>query len=310
MVQKRKTMSQKLLVMFLQMASLILLLSSFPYSAFGAPETSVSAKQQILIDVPIKQYDASFAVTPKVVFYKLKYKKGITLIDIRRPQDFKRLRIPASINIPLHFIKSKTFLKPTPVVLVHEGFGYSRLISECRRLKALGFKISILDGGLPAWHRKGGRLVGDLLALNEMLDISPRQFLPESNYRNLLLIDVSPNRAAESIRTLPHAVHLPDLMHSASLQKSMRQMIEARRSRLFQSILVFNNTGENYAAIKLMMERKGIDAFYLQDGLSAYQKYLKNLALSWKSRDRRTRTFSNCKPCGEKFEAETFQPGK
>ena len=310
MVQKRKAIIQKLLVMFLQLASLILLLSGFPYSASGAPEASVSSKQQILIDVPIKQYDASFAVTPKVVFYKLKYKKGITLIDIRSPQDFKRLRIPASINIPLHFIKSKTFLKSTPVVLVHEGFGYSRLISECRRLKALGFEISILDGGLPAWHHKGGWLVGDLLALNDMRDISPREFLPESSYRDIFLIDVSPKQTAESIRILPHAVHMPDLIHSSFLQNSMWQIIEARRSRLFQSILVFSNTGEDYAAIKQMMEREKIDAYYLQDGLTAHQKYLENLALSWKSRDSRTRTFSNCKPCGEKFEAETFQPGK
>lgn len=310
MFQKRKAMSLKRLVMSLQLASLILLLSVIPYSAFGAPETIASVKQQILIDVPIKQYDASFAVAPKVVFYKLRYKKGITLVDIRSAKDFKRLRIPASINIPLHFIKSKTFLKPMSIVLVHEGFGYSRLISECRRLKALGFKISILDGGLPAWHRKGGRLVGDVLALNDMRDISPRQFLPERSYRNLLLIDVSQKQTAESIRILPRAVHLPDFMQSSSLQKSMWQMIEARRSRLFQTILMFNRTGKNYAEIKQMMGKKGIDAFYLQDGLSAYQKYLEDLTLSWKSRDSRTRTFSNCKRCGEQSETETFQPGK
>jgi len=299
MVQIHKAVIQKRLVVFLQLTSLILWLSGFPFSAFGETKTGVSANPQNTTDVPIKQYEASFAVTPKVVFYKLKYKTGIILIDIRSPQDFKRLRIPGSINIPLHFIRSKTYLKPTPIVLIHEGFGYSRLISECRRLKSFGFEISILDGGLSAWHREGGRLVGDLLALNDMRDISPKEFLPESVYRNILLIDVSSNQTAESIQILPQAVHLPNLMHSPSSQKSMWQMIEARRSRLFQSILVFSSSGKNYAEIKQMMERKRIDAFYLQGGLAGYGQYLKNLALSWQPRKSRLKTHTLCKSCDE-----------
>ena len=310
MIQKQKAVSHKQLIILMRLASLILLLFGFAYSALGASKTIVSAKPRDPINVSIKQYDASFAVTPKVVFYKLKYKKGVTLIDIRSPQDFERLRIPGSMNIPLHFIKTKTFLKATTIVLIHAGFSYSRLISECRRLKALGFKISILDGGLSVWHRKGGWLVVDLLALNEMRTISPREFLPESRYRNVFLIDISPDQTAESIRILPHAVHLPNLIHSSSSQNSFQQMIKARKNQPFQSIMVFSSTGEGYAETKRMMDRKRINAFFLQGGLAAYNQYLENLALSWQSRDSRTRAVSNCKRCGEKSEAETFQPGK
>ncbi len=307
MIQKQKAISRKHLVIFMRLASLILLLSGFPYSTFGASNAIVSAKPQNPINVSIKQYDASFAVTPKVVLYKLKYKKGITLIDIRSPQDFERLRIPGSMNIPLHFIKTKTFLKPTSIVLVHEGFGYSRLISECRRLKALGFTISILDGGLPAWHRKGGWLVGDLLALKDIKDISPQEFLPESRYGNVLLINVSPDRTADSVQILPHAVYLPNLIHSSASQNSLRQMIKARRNRMFQSILVFSSTGEGYAEIKRILGKKRINVFYLQGGLFAYQQYLENLALSWQPKEERTKRLIKCNNCGSSRNNETNQ---
>jgi rhodanese-related sulfurtransferase len=258
----------------------------------------------------IGQYDTSFAIPVKSALYKLKQNQSVTLIDIGSGQDFERLRIPGSMNIPLHFIKTKPFLKGSPIVIINKGFGYSRLISECRHLKALGFNISILDGGLPTWHQKGGFLVGDLLALNDMKTISPREFFPESRFQNVLLIDVSPDRTTESIRILPHAIHLPNLIDSPSSQNSLQVMIKARRNQTFQSVLVVNSTGEGYAEVKRMLDRKRINAFYLQGGLSAYGHYLENLALSWKSRESRTRTFSNCKLCGEKSEAETFQPGE
>lgn len=256
------------------------------------------------------QYDVSFAISVKSALYKLRQNQSVTLIDISSRQDFERLRIPGSMNIPLHFIKTKPFLKSESIVLVHAGFGYSRLIAECRRLNALGFQISILDGGLPAWHRKGGRLFGDLLALNDMRAISPRELLPEKSYGDVLLIDVSPDQTAESIRTLPQAVHLPNLIDSASSQDRLQQIIKDRRNQPFQSLLVVSRMGEGYAEVKRMLDIKRINAFYLQGGLSAYEQYLENLALSWKSRESRTRSLSNCKRCGEKPEAETFQPGK
>ena len=143
-----------------------------------------------------------------------------------------------------------------------------------------------------------------------MRAISPRDFLPESSYRNILMIDVSRNQTPESLRFLPHAVHLPNLISSTACQNSLKQMIKARRSRLFHSTLVFSNMGQGYAEIKRMLDRDRINAFYLQGGLSAYHQYLENLALSWKSRDSRTSSFSNCKLCGEKSKDETFQPGK
>ncbi len=310
MIQKPTSTPFRTPAIILHLATFILLLLGFAYSVSAAAQASVSAKPQNPSNISTRQYDASFAVTPKVVFYKFKYKKGIALIDIRSAEDYERLRIPGSMNIPLHFIKTKTYLKSTTIVLVHKGFGYSRMIAECRRLKTLGFETSILDGGLPAWHRKGGRLVGDLLALSEMKAITPQKFLPESTYRNVILVDISPDQIAGVAQMLPHAIHLPNFNHSPSSQNRFQQMIKARKNQPFQSILLFSNTGADYANILHTLDRKRIDVFYLRGGLAAYEQYLENLTLSRKPRESRTRTISNCKTCGENSDVKTFQPVK
>jgi hypothetical protein len=76
------------------------------------------------------------------------------------------------------------------------------------------------------------------------------------------------------------------------------------KNRPFQSIIIFNETGEQYEKAEKIMSRMGIEAFNLQGGVAGYQNYLEGLLLSWKPRDSRMKTVSNCKPCGEKQEKE------
>jgi predicted sulfurtransferase len=77
-----------------------------------------------------------------------------------------------------------------------------------------------------------------------------------------------------------------------------------KKNKPFQSILIFNESGEQYEKAELIMSRKGIETFHLKGGVAGYQKYLEGLLLSWKPRDSRMKTVSNCEPCGEKKDAE------
>jgi len=276
-------------------------------TAVSATDTfSSSAIPDELIARKLKKHDPALALSVKAVLYKLKRNQPLTLVDVRRRQDFERLSIPGSINIPLHAVKTKAYLKSTPVVLVNEGFRYGDLTDECRRLAERGFQVFILDGGLPAWQQHGGSLTGDLFALGDIKTVSPREFFRAKDYASTLVIDISPQRSAASSRLMPYAQHLPLPERPDSSNSDLRKII--KKSQPFQSIVLFDESGEQYEKAEKMMSRMGIEAFQLQGGVAAYQGYLQGLQLSWKSRDSRMKTVGNCKPCGEKA-GEEASPG-
>ena len=254
-----------------------------------------------------KQHDPSLAVSADAAI-RLHRAKRIVLVDVRRPGDFERLRIPGSLNIPLYAIKTKVFLESSSLVLVNQGFHYAELGDECRRLADRGFQVSILDGGLPAWKRRGGSLAGDLFALDTMKTVSPQVFMQEKDYESTLVVDISPTRSEASIRLIPNAKHMPVFDNSDRSIAELRGLININMP--FQSIVIFNESGEQYENIEKRMNRMGIETFNLQGGLAGYQKYLEGLQLSRKPRSNRMKTVSNCKPCGERQNGETSPTNK
>lgn len=108
-------------------------------------------------------------------------RQPVVLVDIRSEDDFLRCRIPGSINIPLAFIKTKAFLKKKALVLVSQGYDQRYMKAECRRLKQGGFEAAILLGGIFAWRQAGGKLAGDLTALESPVPMAPRRFLSQQH---------------------------------------------------------------------------------------------------------------------------------
>jgi rhodanese-related sulfurtransferase len=298
-----KQMNAKHMKIILSLIAVTAIISTGFSANIPAAETVPTSKiPDELIARKIKKHDPSLAISVEPVLYKIRQNQQFTLVDVRSKPDFERLHIPGSVNIPLYALKTKTYLKSAPVVLVNEGFRYTDLQNECRRLMEQSFKVSILNGGLPSWKRKGGKLVGDLFALDDMKAVSPHIFFREKNYENTLVVDISPTRSEASIRLIPYAKHIPVLEDNDASAAKFKKLIT--KNRPFQSIIIFNETGEQYEKAEKIMSRMGIEAFNLQGGVAGYQNYLEGLLLSWKPRDSRMKTVSNCKPCGEKQEKE------
>ncbi len=158
MIRQMNGKHMKKMLSIFSVTTIILIGLSANVSA--AETVSISKIPEELIARKLKKHDPSLAISVEAVRYKLKRNQKLTLVDVRSRQDFERLHIPGSINIPLYAVKTKTYLKSAPVVLVNEGFRYVELENECRRLaraRLQGVDSGRRLAGLEAQRRAAGR---------------------------------------------------------------------------------------------------------------------------------------------------------
>ena len=253
------------------------------------------------------QYDATMAISPETVQSKLKQKQKIALIDMRNPQDFARLHIAGSINIPLHAVKTKFVLKSFLIVLINDGYQYGLLATECLKLRDMGVKAFILDGGLYAWHRAGSRLAGNLFALEEMKTVTPRVFLREKVYKNTLMIDISTVQKETSRKTMPFSKHLPIPAEADEWARNIERIIASHKNQPFFSILIFNDTGDGYGRARKILTGLDLNVFFLQGGVAGYRRYVKDLMLSWQPLDSRIKTSPKCETCVKEIKKDIIR---
>ena len=261
---------------------------------------SISAISEKLFIHKPKQNESSFAVSPDELLYKLRQTQTLTLVDVRSAEDFERLHIRGSLSIPLYAIKTKVFLKSSPLVLINEGFQYALLENECRQLKDGGFKVLILDGGVTGWAQQGNAVVGDLFALEELQMISPQKYLREKDSESVLAIDIAPVQTEISRQLMPYSKHLPIAVEPGEWAREFDRILTSHKDQSFLSILVFNETGDGYDRANKILAGRSVNVFYLQSGVAGYKRYLADLTLTWLPRDSRIKTNKPCKICGEK----------
>jgi rhodanese-related sulfurtransferase len=236
------------------------------------------------------------------VLQQVKGGRETLLIDVRSPEAFGRFRIPGSINIPLHFVKTKPFLKKKPFILLDEGFRYGLLAEECRKLADAGFPCSVLYGGLTAWRDDGGTLEGDHAAWRSLGNMPAAAFFLEKGGEDWLMIDVSRQRSTLLTCLMPDAVHAEV---SGSPEQAVSELSDAeRRERTgsFTRILIFNEKGTDYDSIRFLAGKAGLKIiFYLEGGLEQYAAYLNQRRLSALPREARLKMTTGCgSTCGRR----------
>lgn len=252
-----------------------------------------------LITRKLRKRDATFAISVESVLRKLKKKEKMVLVDVRNREEFEKFRIPGSINIPLFAIKTKTFLKHKPLVLINDGYHYSPLERECKRLKDSGFTaIWILHGGLSAWRKKGATVNGDIFAQKELNKMPAQIFFEEKNDESWVVIDISRSESSESRYLLPQAISIPFANDAGDFVSSIKRVMERHEKNSFLSFLIFNENGEQYEKIEKLIEEAGLrNVFYLKEGLRGYNGFLKRQALMWQSKDHSRKTLKKCPGC-------------
>ena len=252
-----------------------------------------------------EQKNACITISAKAVQQHLTKGKRSVFVDVRNAKEFEKVSIPGAVNIPLHFIKTRTFLKDKALILVDGGYPDRQTEETCKALRHEGFRVSILSCGLLAWHRQGGPVKGDLLALNRYKNISPLRFYRGKNRDNQIIIDVSEKQHAESMQLMPSAKHIPIQVSSQTAVSQVEKSILKQNINPLFPIVIFNQTGEQYEAIENIIKKAGLNnAYFLKGGLKGYQKFLQHLALSRQPKESRIKAANRCGNCGPQKEQE------
>ncbi len=285
-------------------ASVILLVMTM---LCGIPEAIPATDPcgDIAVEFParkIQKRDRVRSLSASSILRRMKDGREMLLVDVREAGAFAKFKIPGSINIPLHFVKVKPFLKKKTFILVNEGSRYGLLAEECRKLSETGFPCSALYGGLTAWRDEGGTLEGDHAAWMRLGDIPAAVFFLEKEMEGWFMIDTSRKRAALSACLLPDAVHV-DV--SGSPEQAVSRLGEAAsrdRTDPFTRIIVFNEKGTDYDSVRFFAGKAGLkNVFYLEGGLEQYAAYLNQRRLAALPREGRLKTTAGCgSSCGGK----------
>jgi rhodanese-related sulfurtransferase len=226
---------------------------------------------------------------------------GRLFVDVRRPEAFDRLHIPGSLNVPLFAVKTKSFLRGRQVVLVSDGFARSALVKDAGSLRRVGIRAAVLSGGLVAWHAAGGKLEGDLFALEESRRVTAAMFEKERGRSDLLVIDAVDS---EQSRALLPETALPEKQVIAAGGKAAPGEVKPS-SLAGKTVLVVTEDGRGAEAIGRKLQASDVAAvFYLEGGFFAFEQYRQQAARMADPGAEQWVRVSECKPCREGNDSE------
>jgi rhodanese-related sulfurtransferase len=221
----------------------------------------------------------------------------LTLVDVRSTRDFNTFRIPGSLSLPLSTLWTRGFLKSRRVVLVHGGHRCEPLLQACRNLRAAGFDVAILAGGLPQWRRSGGPLEGDAVAIKEMTWVSPRTFHEAQKDGQWIVVDAS-SGADTGRAMLPQSRRVSLAAGPAAFQAELTKMARDQGGDPCLRVLLVTERGEYPEDLQRVAEQAvTVDVFYLEGGLAAHRDYLETQVRMWQPKPARDSMRKRCGSC-------------
>ncbi|MDR0770090.1 MAG: rhodanese-like domain-containing protein [Burkholderiales bacterium] len=105
-------------------------------------------------------------------------KRSPLWVDVRSLPETRAAPMSGALQIPLHQISTKTFLKEMPAVLIGNGADDAEMAMVCHQLKEAGFaQLRLLRHGARAWYRAGQPLLGNAETIMALDTIDAGYFL-------------------------------------------------------------------------------------------------------------------------------------
>jgi hypothetical protein len=220
-----------------------------------------------------------------LVFVGLEAVPGRLVVDVREARDGK---IPGSLALSLHALRTKGYLRGRKVLLVNEGYGYERLVQECQRLRRGGVpEAVVLAGGMAQWA-KGER--GDARRVER---IPPQGYYADKDLTNVLVVAVHGPGGSKKFDLLPGALVLPDRAGVASIVGAVRD-VAARRGVLYVVLVAESESVEQGVATALDAAL-AVPVFRFEGGYDGYRAFLDQQVRIWQGGGRVS--VSGCPTC-------------
>ncbi|MGD9613704.1 MAG: DUF1573 domain-containing protein [Kiritimatiellia bacterium] len=193
-------------------------------------------------------------------------------VDVRSADAYAQVRMPGSLQTPLHAVKTKGFLRGRPVVLVDDGHGSRALEEECRKLRQSGFSnLSIWYGGLNAWRRRGGPLEGaGALAVDRVPPAALHDIVDAADWLVVAVGDGMTNGPDGSV-AIPFDVAQPEEFTAA-----LEAALEARPQ--VASVLIATMNGEDLGSLAAAAGKANAFVFFLHGGWTAWAEHRQMMA--------------------------------
>lgn len=197
-------------------------------------------------------------------------------VDIRSESDYRKFHIPESLNIPSCQIRTCTFLKSKPVVLVGGLHQTSELEDLSHTLVAAGFdQVEILGNGIYAWTIADNVLKGTDVGSVKLIEPKGVQEILTSPNWSVIAMEKSPR--LESRVLLPGSQSLPSIEVGTG-QQGLKENV----------LLISDDDG--LAKLTLQeFNNSEFNVYYLKGGMKAY---IRNLQIMSGMGNRGTATIS------------------
>ena len=245
-----------------------------------------------------KRYDPALGISVESLMARQKASVGVTLVDVRDQRAFQQCRIPGSINVPLYALKTKKFLVSTFVVLTNEGFPCTRLAEQCRQLRASGYMVWILEGGLNAWSEAGAPLEGEQPAQNDLNRLSPRDLFEERDCDRWIAVDARNSKKSKEMLPFSQLISMGSPENTEEFVAPLVDFQKKGKRQPPRSFLVFNEDGKQYEKVEKMIRQAGIkNVFYLKEGLAGYSAFVSQSAAVFQKDGQSRSTIGRCASC-------------
>lgn len=204
-------------------------------------------------------------------------KSHAVLVDVRPSSAFSTAWIPGAANLSLEAVSTNVLVKASnTVVLIGNGKDTVRLQQRCTDLHKRGLsQLRVLDGGLPAWLRAGGAVVGNVAAIDQPLLLDGRELHEVLQQPGAVLV------FAEGRPTLALAAAGARIV-KASAKNALSKAVLGRIPRAMAketAAVIFLPSSGNPAAWRASARSMGLpDPLFFVGDASRYDAYLQQQA--------------------------------